>query len=219
MAQFIDVAPGPLAAPEYLMPGRQAARPPARRRSWRPTDAPHRSVAPPCGTLVEGAPGEAGTRVTVQAYPVPLLGRQADHMYVTLDDGREVLIARGGPSARTPGEMIRDAWTDHLTVRAEVAPRATSTDRGRGGRVIFEGFLPGQSAQEAATPARAHAVGVNLGGNDYRRDSSSNSFAADVVEALFGCRVGDARTWGSRTQLRDTAVSRRPQTDLPQPGF
>lgn len=213
MAQFLDVAPGPLAVPDYLRPRQQAEQAP--RSPWRPTAAPHRSVAPPCDAGPGGVGGGPGTQVTVRAYPVPLLGRQADHMYVTLDDGREVLIARGGPSARTPGDLLRDVLTDQLTVRAEVTPEAQSLDRGRSGRVVFRGFLPGEAAETAADPARRHAEGVNRRGNDYGRDSSSNSFAADVVEDLFGCRVGDARTWGSKTRLRDTAVSRAPHLGPP----
>lgn len=210
MAQFLDVAAGPLAAPAWLQPPERATLARAPRRPWRETLVPHRSEAADCPAEAGGAPAGPGTVVTVQAYPVPLLGRHADHMFVTLDDGRDVLIARGGPSASGPGELVRDGLADQLTVRAEVKPQAQSLDQGRTGRVIFRGFVPQESAAEAADAARRHAAGVNRGGNDYRRDSSSNSFAADVVEDLFGCRVGDARTWGSRTRLRDTRVDRSP---------
>lgn len=151
----------------------------------------------------------------MRAYPVPVFGKRADHMYVTYDDGRERLIARGGPSTRSLPEMAGAIRADALTVAGEVGPERDSLDRGRGGRVMFRGYLPNVTAARAAEPAARHAAGVNRGGNDYARDASSNSFAADVIEPLFGCRVGDGRTWGYRTRLEeDVAVPRRPDPRL-----
>lgn len=102
-------------------------------------------------------------------------------------------IARGGP---TKGLQ----W-----VSGRVDPERQSPDFERGGRVMFRGFLPGVTARDAAVPAQQHARAVNAdGANPYGWAANSNSFAGDTEEGLFGCRVGDARTIGFMTHLRET---------------
>lgn len=150
------------------------------------------------------------TRVTTYSYDIPRakgwLPRHGwaggpDHMYVEFDDGRETLIARGGPKGRLE------------TVQAQVTPAGDSIDRGQGERVMFRGELPGQTAREATRAAQAHAEGVNRGFNRYGLRSNSNSYAADVVEDLFGVRPGDFQTWGHRRRLVDTPPKPTPYTD------
>ncbi|MBW8812509.1 MAG: hypothetical protein JF588_03700 [Caulobacterales bacterium] len=215
MARFLDLPPGSgtaLSPPLFLTPPEQASL--ARAPRYPPRQGAVRlvSTAPGCPPA-QGLPARgAGTDVTVRAYPVRNVGGRADHMYVTFDDGSNRFIARGGPSADGAG-MLGGLRADNLTVTGRVDPADRSPDARGGGRLMFEGFLPGQSAVEAVQPAKDHAAGVNRGRNDYRRDSSSNSFAADVVESLFGCRVGDDRTWGGDTVLREDAPGLR-QPDL-----
>lgn len=154
-----------------------------------------------------------GTRVTVRAYDVPgargPLGLVSpDHMYVEYDDGRQQLIARGGPSGQGRdflGRLLRD----DLQVVGEVTPARENRDHGRGERVVFEGFLPGAAAQEAAEPARRQAEMLARSPRRYRSGSNSNSYAADAVEPLFGVRPGDWQTWGADRPL-DTAPRTQP---------
>jgi hypothetical protein len=214
MARFLKLPPGvegALAPPPFLTPQEQGALARAPRFPPRQGGDGLVSTAPDCPPTL-GLPARGrGTEVSVRAYPVPFFGRWADHMYVTYDDGANRLIARGGPGPQGVRAMLGAQRADDLTVAARVDPADHSPDSGRGGRLMFEGFLPGESAIDAARPALRHAEGVNRGGNDYRGNSSSNSFAADAVEGLFGCRVGDPRTWGSRTVLREDGPGvRRP---------
>lgn len=144
----------------------------------------------------------AGTQVTMWATPVGKIGGAADHMFEVFDDGREQLIARGGPSAEGAA-FIEGALGRSLTIRARVDPAERSPDYRQGQRVVAQGFLPGMSAREATAGARRHAAKVNQGANAYTPWRNSNSFAADDFESLFGRRVGDSRTWGYRTRLRE----------------
>ncbi|MFZ5720314.1 MAG: hypothetical protein ACOY5Y_12740 [Pseudomonadota bacterium] len=191
MAKFLDVDPRAAAGlhvPKHLTPQDQA--------------------------LLARAPRKDGTRVTVRAYDIPRitgpLGQLTpDHMYVEYDDGRDQLIARGGPNDNA-GAALSDEWT----VTAGVTSARKSRDYGRGGRVLFQGFLPGQTAQQAAAPARAHAEEVNQGRRRYGWGANSNSYAADVVERLFGVRPGDSQTPGYRQRLRDAPRIRAEPIDL-----
>ncbi|MEO8113911.1 MAG: hypothetical protein ABI655_05995 [Phenylobacterium sp.] len=152
-----------------------------------------------------------GTEVSVEAYPVHKVGDRADHMYVQYDDGREQLIARGGPSKEGAG-FAAGILDGETRVNGGVSPAKHSLDYGQGQRVLFRGFLPGVSAQDAAESARLHANGINRGGNPYGLALNSNSFAADVIEDKFGRRVGDSRTWGFENRLNER--SPRPPLDL-----
>jgi len=145
------------------------------------------------------APAKArtGTRVTVRGYDIPWLPGKAEHMYVEYDDGRERLIARGGPSP------LGDALNGNLRVVAGVSPEQESRDYRKGGRVLHSGFLPGVSAQTAAAPARAYGEELKRDGRAYSRQSNSNSFAADVVERMFGVRPGDHLTPGYDRNLKN----------------
>ena len=125
-----------------------------------------------------------GTQVTVRAYDVPgaksLAGfASPDHMYVEYDDGQEQLIARGGPSAQGRG-FARDLVRDDLRVVGEATPARENRDHGRGERVLFRGFVPDLSAQQAAEPARRNAAALDQDPRRYRLGSNSNSFAADA---------------------------------------
>ena len=129
------------------------------------------------------APRQAGTNVTVRAYPV--WGGPWDHMYVEYDDGREQYIYRGGPSKHG--------------VHAEVTPADRSRDRGRGGREIYRTSLPGVRAREAIKPAERHAARVEASGEPYLAfRSNSNLVVGDLTEDQFGRRAGDNRTPGWR---------------------
>jgi len=144
-----------------------------------------------------------GTEVTVHARPVENAAGLADHMFVEYDDGSRRLIARGEPSLEGP-----DFWGGTIDgsnrVRAAVTPAAQSKDYAKPSRVLGSRFLPNETAEQAALPALLHAQGVNRGGNFYGIwDSNSNSFAGDVSEPIFGRRMGDGRTPGYRTHLRD----------------
>lgn len=136
---------------------------------------------------------EQGTTVTVRKYPIGITGGRADHMYVQFDDGRRSMIARGGPNFA--GVFPR--------VTAEVADSHDSRDYGRGGQTVFQGYLPKMNTTQAAQGAARHAAEVRRGGYGYNADSNSNSYAADVIEDLFGCRPGDNRTWGYRNRVKD----------------
>jgi hypothetical protein len=154
----------------------------------------------------------AGTEVTVQATPVHVLGVPTPfrHMYVQYDDGPDQLIARGGPSLEGPA-FFGGTIDGSDRVSAGVGPASQSKDYGAGGRVLAQRFLPNETVQQAAFPARVHAGGVNHGGNFYGIwDSNSNSFAADVSEPIFGRRPGDVWTPGSRTRLRDDGAAPPP---------
>jgi len=150
-------------------------------------------------------PRPPGTKVTAYAYdllrlPEPLARLTPDHLYVEYDDGQEQLIARGGPSREGLGLAAGHLRGD-LSVAAKVGSARESRDYRRGGRVMFRGFLPHMTAQQAAGPARRHAAGVNRGGNAYLGDQNSNTFASDVVEDTFGVPIGDGQTWGSGGRL------------------
>ena len=145
----------------------------------------------------------SGTQVTVYGTPIGMTGNTFDHMYVEYDDGRRQLIARGGPSLQGA-----DFWGGTLDgsdrVRARVTPADQSKDFGKPSRVLAQRFLSGETAEQAALPARLHAHGVNRGGNFYGIwDSNSNSFAGDVTAPIFGRRIGDRRTPGYMTPLRN----------------
>jgi hypothetical protein len=145
---------------------------------------------------------EPGTTVRVRSYDIPGLPGPSEHMYVEYDDGHEQLIARGGPS-RDGASLAGAALQDDLHVVGGVTPARLSRDYGHGQRVVFEGFAPGISAQQAADPARERARGLAADPRRYGWRSNSNSYAADAVEPLFGVRPGDGLTPGSRTRLQD----------------
>ncbi|WP_372785026.1 hypothetical protein [Phenylobacterium sp.] len=131
-------------------------------------------------------------------------------MFVQYDDGREQLIARGGPSLEG-AEFAGGLLDGSNRVTAGVFPAALSKDYGKGQREIFHGFLPGIPAQEAAAGARAYAADVNRGGDAYAPlGTNSNSFAADVIEDRFGRRVGDTGTPGYRYHLHAQRTAPQP---------
>jgi hypothetical protein len=109
------------------------------------------------------------------------------------------LIARGGPTEGLGLGFV----TPRNRVAAEVTPEALSKDYGAPYRTIASTFRPGVTADQAAEPARAHALGVDHFGNRYTPAHNSNSYAADVDEPMFGRRVGDERTPGYENSLRD----------------
>ncbi|MDO8380511.1 hypothetical protein [Phenylobacterium sp.] len=178
----------------------------------------------------KAAAGPPGTKVTVRAYDIasrrlpwlklldPVL---YDHMYVEYDDGREPLIARGGPSSRGLLPFVRDGLSGRLRTTAEVMPAHQSEDFGRGERVLAQTFIPGRTAREVAQPAYVKAAQVRRGNNLYGRQVNSNSYAADSVEPIFGRRIGDEDTPGYETRLGDGELPemvRRSQQALGQ-GF
>lgn len=134
--------------------------------------------------------GGPGTRVTVRSYDIPDLPLSQEHMYVEYDDGREQLIARGGPSAEGRAFMSQ-ALAGRLQVTGGVTPAKLNRDYGKGQRVLFQGFLPEVTAQQAAEPARRNAQALKDRPRRYGWLSNSNSYAADAVEPLFGVRPGD----------------------------
>jgi len=150
-----------------------------------------------------------GTNVTVYSYDVPraagkLGERTPDHMYVQYDDGREQVIARGGPSASGLGYFL-GAQNDTLRIKGEVTPARRNRDFGRGERVMFRGFLPGMTAQQASEGARKTAAELERAPRAYRATgTNSNSFVGDVIEPQFGVRPGDRQTWGSELRTRNS---------------
>lgn len=154
-----------------------------------------------------------GTWVRVKAYDIvqsnggPGSKRWADHMYVEYDDGHEQIIARGGPSAQGR-KFITDGLTGRLRVAAEVTPASQSQDYGKGGRVLYQTFVPYRTAREAAAPAREEMARVNRGENRYGKCVNSNSFVGNVTERQFGRRIGDEQTWGYQTPLGDGRARR-----------
>lgn len=164
--------------------------------------------------------GPNGTTVTVRSYNIPrkngapsmprfVENLYPEHMYVELDDGREQLIARGGP--REPADP---ASSDEWTVTGGVGPARQSRDYGRGERVMQRRFVPDVTAQQAAEIARRQAADLERDPRRYGASANSNSFAADVTEALTGERPGDARTWGSRQHLSTAPRIRSEPLDL-----
>ena len=155
-----------------------------------------------------------GTWVRVKAYDIPQnkygappwLTIGPDHMFVEYDDGREQVIARGGPSGE-PRQFVRHGFAGQLRTRAEVTPAKDSKDYGAGQRVMFETFVPHRTARDVARPAYDKAARVNRADNLYGAGVNSNSFAADVIEDTFGRRVGDWQTWGAKTRLRSGGMS------------
>lgn len=152
-----------------------------------------------------------GTSVTVRSYDIPWLPGPAEHMYVEYDDGRDRLVARGGPSA------FVDVFDGNLRVVGGVSPAGQSRDGDKGGRVLQRGFIPNRSADEAAAPARRHAEAVNKAGRQYGVGANSNSFAADVAADMFGVRPGDSLTPGYRRRL-NSAPRARPSDVRPAVG-
>jgi len=162
---------------------------------------PRRTYQPPSARDRIGPPRK-GTHVTVRAYDIPNLPGPQQHMYVEYDDGREQLIARGGPSAEGD-TFVPSSLAGRLRVVGGVVPATQSKDYGKGERVVFRGFAPDMSAQEAAEPARRNGRALQEQPRQYGiwRDNS-NSFAADAVEPLFGIRPGSAwRTPGHGNTL------------------
>lgn len=141
-------------------------------------------------------------------------------MYVEYDDGREQLIARGGPSAHGLA-FLRDGMAGKLRTTAEVKPARQSRDYGTAERTLAQTFLPGVTAREAAQPAYEMAAQVRRGNNLYGQGVNSNSYAAAAAEPAFGRRIGDKHTPGYETRLGDGALPesmRRSQDALGQ-GF
>lgn len=157
------------------------------------------------------AAGPPGTRVTVKGYDIASQGRPwlkfldpvlSDHMYVEYDDGREPLIARGGPSSQGLA-FWRDGLTGKLRTAAEVTAARQSKDFGRGERILAQTFIPGRTAREVAQPAYEKAAQAGRGNNLYGYRVNSNSYAADAAEPTFGRRIGDEDTPGYETRLGD----------------
>ena len=165
-----------------------------------------------------------GTEVTMRAkevFPwiphIPLPGgyeiRSPDHMFLQFDDGHNPLIARGEPTKG--GLDFVSGWLDGSNqVGAQVDPLQRSPDQGAGYRTLASRFLPGVTAEQAASAARQHADGVNRGGNLYNSASNSNSYAADAGEPIFGYRPGDDRTWGYQTHLQEGGAAPPSPLDL-----
>ncbi|WP_430425585.1 hypothetical protein [Phenylobacterium sp.] len=161
-----------------------------------------------------------GTMVTVRSYNIPrkngaprmpriVEDAYPEHMYVELDDGHEQLIARGGPKT-SAGAALSDEWT----VSGGVGPARDSRDYGKGERVVQRGFLPDVGAQRAAEVARRLAADLARDPRRYGANANSNSYAADVTEALTGQRPGDGRTWGSGQRLKSAHRVRSEPLDI-----
>jgi hypothetical protein len=144
-----------------------------------------------------------GTDVTVRSKRiVPALGPLSpEHMYLEYDDGRNDLIARGGPSATGPA-MAAAFLNGDLSVTGQVAPAQVSKDYGQG-RVLYRHFMPGVSATDAARPAQWVADRAGRGGNAYDASTNSNSFAADALQETTGDRVRNSQTWGADAHILD----------------
>ncbi|MFN4178033.1 hypothetical protein [Phenylobacterium sp.] len=151
-----------------------------------------------------------GTTVTMYAYEIPGVPGRVDHAYVEFDDGRERLIARGGPSAQGPA-LFGAAMADQLHVVGGVVPAYLSRDEGKGTRVLFRGEVPGVPAGVAARGAQRIGRELARDPRRYTLWSNSNSYAGDVVEDLFRVRPGDDATPGSAYPL---SGARRPKPSL-----
>lgn len=162
--------------------------------------------------LPETAPPPGGTRVQMRAFdifesklgvelPDWLEKRLPDHAYVQYDDGRDRIIARGGPS-KGKG-FVADGLGGRLRVVSEVQPAERSVDSGLGTKLIDETFIPGKTAQEVARPARTYSASVNRGQNLYGAKVNSNSFAGGAHEQSTGRRAGSTEMWGHETRLGD----------------
>ena len=102
-------------------------------------------LSPQEQAALAGAPQRTpNTEITVRARPVGVTGGLADHMFETFDDGHDRYIFRGGPS----GPFLH----------AQVDPADQSPDAGVDKRILYRQVLPGQTAAQAADPAR-EAVG------------------------------------------------------------
>jgi hypothetical protein len=164
--------------------------------------APPRYLTPKERMAMERAP-RRGTIVSVWAKPVHQVHDNADHMWVSFDDGRKEYIARGGPNGHNDADRAASALLDDLSVMGQVDLAQHSPDFGQASRLVDRTFLPGVSADAAAADARHHAAGVNRGGNPYDWTRNSNSFAADVFERKAGRRPGDFMTPGYETRLTE----------------
>lgn len=139
-----------------------------------------------------------GTTVRVRSYEVARLPVGREHMYVEYDDGRDHLVARGGPAQQGLGVILGGE-----RIRAGVSPASEALDDDRGGRVLMTRFIPGKTAQELARPAVELGRDLQERPRRYRPlTRNSNSYAADVAEPLFGRRPGDWQTPGAGTRLR-----------------
>lgn len=171
--------------------------------------------------------GQAGTTVRVESYDIAHQkwgwprSRLPDHAFITYDDGREKIIARGGPSSEGLLPFIREGLAGKLRTTAEVTPARESKDFGRGERLLAQTFIPGRTAREAAQQAHQAAEKANRGNNLYGYGVNSNSYMADAAEPTFGRRIGDRTTPGYKTRLGDGELPksvRRSQRALGQ-GF
>jgi hypothetical protein len=147
-------------------------------------------------------PATPGTRARVMSYDVLskmvaepfgyefapwLKALTPDHAYTEYDDGRERYIFRGGPRVGPRG----------LRLHARMDPAPASPDQNRGERVLYETFLPGLTAREAARPAQATAQAINRAERPYLVSRSNSNWAnAENTQASLGRRIGDRQTWG-----------------------
>ncbi|MBP6877486.1 MAG: hypothetical protein KBC34_05665 [Phenylobacterium sp.] len=162
----------------------------------------------------ETTPKPGGTRVQMRGYDIVENGLGVrlpkvverilpDHTYVQYEDGRDTIVAKGGPTKSIfSGEGLWQGGTGQLKVVSEVRPASRSDDYRRGTKLIAETVVPGKSAKEVARPAQAHSAQVNRGGNLYGGNVNSNSFAGDAYERSTGRRPATPPdAWGSRTRL------------------
>ena len=167
-------------------------------------------ASPPAPTA---RPPSGGTQVQVRAFdmlekwtgkkmPRVIERLSPDHAYVEYDDGKEQIIARGGPSAKK-GAFFGDAVNGRLRTVGEVGPAARSVDNRQGTKILETSFVPGRSARQAAEPAKRYADGVNRGQNLYGATTNSNSFANGAYESSVGRRTAAPETWGNSTRLGD----------------
>lgn len=153
-------------------------------------------------------PGASGARVTTRSYDVigakaPGLRRQLqkwnvwskiepylpDHQYTEFKDGRESYIVRGGPAG--------------LALNTMVTPSARSPDYRTGGRIIFEGFVPGKSAREAVAPVARRVREIEKSPRPYGLLWSNSNWAmAEAMEGEAGRRIGDRQTVGYDSDAR-----------------
>lgn len=175
---------------------------PVERKAFRPMTVEDR-------VRLEQAPKRTSgpaTKVTMLSYDIAGLPGRAEHAYVEFDDGRERLIARGGPDAGGAA-LVGSAAAGQLSVQGGVTPAYLSRDEGKGTRVLFRGELPGLSAREASEGAVRIGRDLERDPRRYTLWSNSNSYAGDVVEDLFRVRPGDRLTPGSAYPL---SGARRP---------